>query len=46
MKSADVVPEADARVAAVEERNGVPQLGLGCVGAPPLMYAVVRVEEE
>jgi len=45
MKPADAAPEADARVVAVEERDGLPQLGLGCVGAPPLLYAVVRVEE-
>lgn len=45
MKPTDAAPEADARVVAVEERDGLPQLGLGCVGAPPLLYAVVRVEE-
>ena len=45
MKPVDAAPEADARVVAVEERDGLPQLGLGCVGAPPLLYAVVRVEE-
>jgi hypothetical protein len=45
MKSVDTVPEADARVVAVEERAGRPQVGLGCIGAPPLLYALVRVEE-
>lgn len=45
MRPVDAAPEADARVVAVEGRDGLPQLGLGCVGAPPLLYAVVRVEE-
>lgn len=45
MKPTDAAPEADARVVAVEERDRLAQLGFGCVGAPPLLYAVVRVEE-
>lgn len=38
-------PVGDAEVEAVEERGGQPQQGLGCRGAPPLLYAVVRVRE-
>lgn len=45
MKARDSAPEADSRVISVEERDGLPQAGLGCIGAPPLLYAVVRVEE-
>lgn len=38
-------PVADARVVRIEERDGIPQRGLGSLGAPPLLYAIVRVEE-
>jgi hypothetical protein len=41
-----VAPVADVRVVAVQERDGRPQLGLGCLGAPPLLYAIVHVEED
>jgi hypothetical protein len=46
MRSVDEAPEADARVVAVEERDGHHQVGFGCKNAPPLLYAIVRVEEE
>lgn len=45
MRSVNGAPEGDARVIAVEERDGIPQHGYGCSGAPPLLYAVVRVME-
>lgn len=46
MRAVDGAYEAHARVTAVESRDGIPQLGLGCVGSPPLLYAVVRVVED
>lgn len=46
MRAVDGVHEAHARVTAMESRDGIPQLGLGCAGSPPLLYAVVRVVEE
>ncbi|MFB8831994.1 hypothetical protein ACE0DR_28020 [Azotobacter sp. CWF10] len=45
MKAVDGAHDADARVVELEERDGLPQVGLGCVGAPPLLYALVRIEE-
>ena len=45
MKAVGSEPVAEARVVAVEERDGLPQEGFGCIGKPPLLYAVVRVEE-
>jgi hypothetical protein len=45
MKAVGGDPVADARVVVIEQRDGLPQHGFGCRGAPPLLYAVVRVEE-
>lgn len=45
MKAVGESPVADARVVRIEERDGIPQRGLGSLGAPPLLYAIVRVEE-
>lgn len=46
MKELGTSPVAAAKVVEVVERNGIPQRGLGCRRAPPLLYAIVRVEEE
>jgi hypothetical protein len=45
MKCAAGSPVAATRVVEIVERGGVPQRGLGCSRAPPLLYAIVRVEE-
>jgi hypothetical protein len=45
MRTVEAAPVADARVAEVVTRDELPQRGLGCPGAPPLLYALVRVEE-
>lgn len=45
MQAVGEPPQADAKVATIEERDGYPQVGFGCKNAPPLLYAIVRVEE-
>ena len=40
------VPRGDAVVAAVVERDGIPQHGLACPGGSPLLLAVVRAMPE